>query len=269
MISTPRFAMVVLLLQGIVAAPDVAAQDAKEVGTYISVTGVGKVSAMPDAMELVGTVCGDGELAGDALTQFLAVAKETIDRLESLGIDGMAVTTRGLTVGQASLGTSTAERLMAARNGRPPEAAKVRFSERVHICINGIDKLNRDELLSTIVKIIDAGNEAGLTFGKTKSEMEIIRSDSASDYVLFRLVNTADAQARARELAMQEARSNAEKLAGLAGATLGRVVSLDEMNISTYVPSSMRAEPNTTTTRDTIEVSASIRVRFEISTDSP
>ncbi len=89
--STTRFAMIVTFLQGIVAVPGIAAEDTREIDRYITVTGVGKVNAMPDAMELVGTVRGDGELAGDALTQFFAIANESIDRLKSLGIDGMTV----------------------------------------------------------------------------------------------------------------------------------------------------------------------------------
>ena len=266
--STTRFAMIVALLQGIVIAPGVAAEDAKETDRYITVTGVGKVNAMPDAMELVGTVRGDGELAGDALTKFFAVANETVDKLKSLGIDGMTVSPQGLAVGQANQGTSTTERLLAARSGRAPEAAKVCVSERLNIRIDGIDKLNRDELLATIVKIVDAGNEAGLAFGRPKTEIERIRSAGESDYMLFRLVNTADEQAKARELAMKEARVNAERLADLAGVTLGRVLSIDQLNTSSYVPSSMRSEPNTSPTREAIEVAATIRVKFEISADS-
>ncbi len=119
--------------------------------------------------------------------------------------------------------------MLAAHSGRAPESAKVCFSERLNIRIDGIDKLNRDELLATIVKIIDAGNEAGLAFGKPQSEIERMRSDGESGYMLFRLVNTADVQARARELAMKEARANAEKWADLAGVTLGRVLSIDQM----------------------------------------
>jgi hypothetical protein len=224
---------------------------------------------MPDTLELVGIVRGEGELAGDALTQFYAVANETIDKLQSLGIDGMTVSTQGLTVGKTVPGTSTAERLLAARTGQSPEPAKVFFSERLDIRMENIDKLDRDELMATIVKIIDAGKEAGLAFGKPKSEIERIRSDSESDYMRFRLVNTADVEARARELAMQDARANANKWADLAGVTLGRVLSVDVMNTSSYVPSSMRTEPNTAPTREKIEVSASVRIRFEIPADSP
>jgi uncharacterized protein YggE len=266
--STTRFAMIVTFLHGIVAVQGIAAQDTTEIGRYIKVTGVGKVSSMPDALELVGIVRGDGELAGDALTQFFAEANETIDRLQSLGIDGMTVSRQGLTVGQTIPGTSATERLLAARSGAPPEPGKVFFSERLDIRIDGIDKFDRDEFLTTMVKIIDAGNEAGLAFGKPKTEIERIRSAPEAGYTLFRLVNTADVQARARELAMQEARANAKELANLAGVTLGRVLSIEAVKTSSYVPSPLRSEPNTSPTREKIEVTAAVRVKFEISADS-
>ena len=260
--------MIVMFLPGIVAVPGIAAQDTTEIGRYISVTGIGKVSSMPDTLELAGIVRGDGELAGDALTQFFAKANDTIERLQSLGVDGMSVSRRGLTVGETKQGTSTTERLLAARTGAPSEPDKVFFSERLDIRIDGIDKLDRDALLATMVKIIDAGNEAGLTFGRPKTEIERIRSAPESGYALFRLVNTAEAQAKSRELAMQEARANAKEWADRAGVTLGRVLSIDAVNPSSYLPSSSQSEPNTSSTHEEIEVTATIRVKFEISSDS-
>ena len=70
-------------------------------------------------------------------------------------------------------------------------------------------------------------------------------------------------------MAVQDAHENAQRLAKLAGVTLGRVFSIDESTLPSYVPSSLRdMEPNTSLTFEKIELTASVRVRFEITADS-
>lgn len=256
-----------LLIAALVSQSVWVTTGAAEDGRLLSVSGVGRVTSMPDVVEIVGVVSGKGELAGDALTNFYAVSKEASDTLEDLGIEGLSVSTSGLSVGTLSTGSSTAERLLAAR-GQSPPPKEISFTEQWILRVEGVDDIDRDELLATIVKVVDAGNEAGLKFGKPKSELDRLRSDSAHGYLLFRLENSLSLRQKAREIAVQDARVNAEELSKLAGVSLGRVYSIDEVNTSSYVPSSMRTEPGTSPTLKQIEVTTTVRVKFELAADS-
>ena len=231
-----------------------------EVTAHISVTGIGKAAVNPDLVEILGVAQGQGELAGDALTEFRDVLAQSVETLEGLGIEGLAVSTKGFSVGPVMVDTRS--RLMLP-GGQAPEPPKMAVSEPMRIRISGVDKLDREQLLDTIAKVIDAAQETGLQMGKTPSELDRYRSGSNPSYLVFRLSDTAKLRQAALEKAVQDAQANATRLADLANVTLGVIRSVEETNYSTYVPSALRdAEPNTSPAFEQIEMTVNVRVSY-------
>jgi hypothetical protein len=120
---------------------------------------------------------------------------------------------------------------------------------------------------------VEASNTSALTSAltlqlKTTDEarinrvMDAARSAGANPIVIgYSLSDTASAAADARKKAVEDARSNAEGMAGAAGVRLGKV-----MDISEYAyPQIMMAQPVISSSRtDTVNVASYVVVTYEI-----
>jgi uncharacterized protein YggE len=238
------------------------AVNAAEPTSYVSVTGTGEVAAKPDVVEILGIAQGKGELAGDALTEFRDVVAQAVETLESLEIDGLTVSSKGFSIGPSVVDSRSRLILQPGQTADPPTMT---LSEPFRIRIAGVDKIDREQLLDTIVKVIDAAQETGLQMGKALSELDRYRSGPQPGYLVFRLSDTSPFRQQALEKAVQDARARATRLAELADVTLGAVYSIEETSYTTYVPSSMRdAEPNTSPAFEQIQVSVNVRVRYRV-----
>ena len=118
------------------------------------------------------------------------------------------------------------------------------MQEILTVRIKGIDTLSADDLLTTIAKVVDATQEAGVVFTKPLSEMERISSRGLPlTFTTFKVADPESLRQKAVELAMESARANAARLAALAEVPLGEVISVQENRIVPYASSSLQTTP--------------------------
>ena len=118
----------------------------------------------------------------------------------------------------------------AGQANQPKVVDKVAVQERLTVSLSGINTMNADKLLESVIRIVDVIKDAGLVIGpgpKSMIEIQLSRGQPAT-LATFRLSDTDSLRQQAYEAAMQQARSKAERLAQLAGVQLGEIVSIRE-----------------------------------------
>lgn len=197
----------------------------------IAVIGSGKIMAKPTLVELTAIVKGEAELAVDAITKYEDNKRRALEAITNLGIADLSVSGGGVSINSAEAQAA----MMAAMRGMPPAedaTQKLALSETLTLKLK-IASLSTQDLLQTLVKIVDAGKDAGLTIGpppKSMYEMQISAQmgNSQSPLAAFKLEDVVGAKGQAYEAAIADARSQAERLAKLAGVKLGKVTSIRE-----------------------------------------
>jgi uncharacterized protein YggE len=162
---------------------------------WVSVTGVGEVSVVPDEAQVTLGVQTDADTASEALSQNNDQMQALLDALAGEGVARADMRTQFV-----SLFPRYAEQPQAGQ----PEVAGYTAIHNVEIHVRDLDQLGT---------LLDAAVAAG---GNTISGIRFTASDNA------------DADQQARAAAMDDARAKAEQLAALAGAALGPVISISE-----------------------------------------
>jgi hypothetical protein len=125
--------------------------------------------------------------------------------------------------------------------GMAPTSTKqrVQVSESMRIVLRGVDKLKDDELMGMVLKVIDAGKDAGLVIGagapqnSYQYQMMMQRGEGGAGMATFKVTDPAKAREEAYAKAIQGARAKAERLAALSGVKLGRVLSVQDNVVQT------------------------------------
>jgi hypothetical protein len=112
--------------------------------------------------------------------------------------------------------------------------APVEFSSVFRISLGGVRDMPEEKLMETLSLLIDRLRDAGVTLiDPGSSELIVDESDAdpslAAPVATFVLEDVSAQRSRALEQAFRNARANAERLAGLAGVKLGRVVAMQEI----------------------------------------
>lgn len=199
----------------------------------IAVVGSGKILAKPTQVELTAIVKGEAELAVDAITKYEDNKRRALEAINNLGIADLSVSEGGVSINSAEAQAA----MMAAMRGMPPaedSTQKLSLSETLTLKLLKIDALSTQDLLQTLVKIVDAGKDAGLTIGpppKSMYELQIAAQsgNAQSPLAAFKLGDVATVKGQAYEAAILDARTQAERLAKLASVKLGRVTSIREV----------------------------------------
>ncbi len=229
--STCRARSCLTLTFALCAAVATSAVAAETAG--IAVTGTGKITAKPSQVELAAVVKGEAELAGDAITKYQSNKRRALEAIQNLQIEGLTVADGGVSINQAG----AANALQAAMRGMPaPENAvqNLSLSEPLTIRLEGIDKLSTEDMLQTLVRIVDAGKDAGMAIGppqKSMYEMQIAAQfgqGTDSPLAAFKLKDVDALRQQAYQAAIADARTQAERLAKLAGVKVGKVISIRE-----------------------------------------
>jgi uncharacterized protein YggE len=191
----------------------------------ITVRGIGTASAKPTEVEFDAVVSGDGELAADAQVKYQDTKRKAIAALNALGIPDLTVEPQGQAIQQSAGDMNQQMRIM---NGNVPPAAKphVQINEELRVRIKGVDKQDPDALIQNILKVMDASRDAGLQIGPSGPMNSIqaqLSAGTADDLVHFVIPDKTDLEAQAYQIAMDDARAKAEKLAKLSGLQLGGV----------------------------------------------
>jgi uncharacterized protein YggE len=240
----------------------------------ISVTGIGRVTARPTVVELSGIVVGDGELAGDAVTKFRTTRQSAAEAIEALEIPGLSLEGTGISVNSA-MDSQQMQALMRGMPVQPGSSGRLSVSEPIKIRLTGIQDLDAEQLLETLVKIVDAGKDAGIVIGEVPSNYRYgYNTSNRTPLARFKLENVDELKQQAFQQAMNKAREQALNLAQLAGVTLGHVTGVREGNISmsssqqvVYYYPGMQEEPQdefTKTDLSDIAVTVVLQVDFAI-----
>ena len=254
----------------------------------ISVKATGMVKLRADVMEIDANVSGNSELAGDAITKYRNNRQRAVEAIEALQIPGLTVKSSRIDI----TGLADAASQQARMRGVPstPSANRpLNFAEPLVLRIDGVDKLTNDQILETLVKIVDAGKDAGIIIGGPDGQP--VYNQFTGSYqangaamVRFRLSDVEGARQKAFSEAMTNARRQGERLAKLAGVNLGSVRSISETAPGTGNNSSNQinqilammnagadkeAEQFSSNSLQDISVTASIDVEFEVQSPQP
>ncbi len=193
----------------------------------ITVTGAGEIHARPSVVELVGIVKGDAELAEDAVVKYRDNRRRAVEAIEALAIDGLTIVGGGVSIKSGTEGDAQAAMLGRAMT---VGSQKLAVTEPLTIRIEGIEKLSTEELIGILVRIVDAGKDAGVQIGgRQPSYLELQMGVPAEQTLAtFRLSQADGLQKEAYRAAVENARAQAEQLAELAGVRLGPVVKIDD-----------------------------------------
>jgi uncharacterized protein len=179
------------------------AQDARNA---VTVNGTGKVEAKADVAYVTLSVQGDGVLMTDAVEKARQNADQVVKAINEKHQGIKAISVEDFRVGQKDEDYYSPDRKETPR----PEIMK-----RIRITLPPEPKLASD--------VIDTALRAGATMSMPSS---FSYPDDVSGVLVYGLLAASDYEAQARQLAINDAKSKAEKLAALVGKTLGDVTSI-------------------------------------------
>lgn len=267
-----RFACLALLFW-----PTLAVADTRSVEVY----GVGSVAVDPDIAYLEGQLYGRGETAADAQESFEKRKADFNSAINPKSFEGVEVTFEGVTTSRVPEGgddMGMAVRVMGmAGNAAPGEPGEFVVGEKVKIAIRNLKPEESEKAQQTLVKLVDAANDAEMTFSSTagNSQMRAILGNAGSmDYLMhFSLSDVPGARRKAMKQAIEEARKSASEMAALTEGKLGKVlqvIEVEEASASSaietmYGITSQGEGPETSTTGlGKINVRLKLRVKFEL-----
>jgi len=181
----------------------------------ITVEAAGSVLAKPDVAEVRTTVNGNAALAADAVRKFRDNRRRALDLLHKLDLKGLVIEGRGPTLTSNS-GNNAQQGGGFMFNNIVVQAnatsTGINCTEPLVVRLSSIDRMKDVDVIDTVVKIVDACRDGGMTVSS----------------VQFKSTQTESNKAAAVRAAVQAARQKAELLAGLAHARVGPVVSIQE-----------------------------------------
>ncbi len=242
----------------------------------ITVMGVGKVDAKPSIVELTGTINGEAELAGDAVTKFRGNRQSAIEAIEALEIAGLTIEGTGVSVNSA-MSQQQMQAIMQGMSAQGDSAGKLAVSEPLKLTLVGVEDMDTEQLLETLVKIVDAGKDSGIVIGSmpTNINYNYGRGNTSTPLAKFKLTNIDELKAQAYEKAIADARKQAERLAEISEVKLGPITGIREGNLpgqnsqqvvyyNPYMQQQDDSDQYTSTDLRDITVTISLQVDFSI-----
>lgn len=193
----------------------------------VAVTASSEIEVRPNRLMIQTHVMGTGELTADALVKYRDAAKRLSGALEGLQLANLEVEQGKI----AFQGIGVAEVPGGESAGVKTETAIVRT---VNVSVSGIDRLTEDETPQVIGRLLDALRDAGLKLGPAADSNQMLaarmfgQAQSSVPQVTFVVDDASSQRKEAYQQAFSQARAQAEELAALAGAKLGRVLAVTE-----------------------------------------
>jgi uncharacterized protein len=200
----------------------------------IAVSGIGAIKARPDLVRIDVRVQGKAEVTEDALVKYRDSRRRLSEALHGLKLKNLRLTETS--VGLSSGGGQA--NIQAMMNGMPSQndtAQPTEITGNLQIAIGDLAEVSPEDLLKLIGKVIDATKDAGGSLGPSAAEMNMAWRYGrmpAGTTVRFVLRDLTRAREQAYEQAVRDARSRAERLARLNDVKLGRVTSLQELQVA-------------------------------------
>jgi hypothetical protein len=178
------------------------------------------------------TLSAEAELAADASVKFRDAKKRALAAIAGLKNPDLSIVPGGVSVGS---GADANTQMMIMRGMAVPNTTqKVRLTETSRIVLAHADKLEPDELLDKLLKILDVAKDAGFQIGPAPAtnylEMQLRAQEGGEGgaTVSFKLPDSTALREKAYEAAIDDSRTKAQKLAELSRAKLGRILSVHE-----------------------------------------
>lgn len=242
----------------------------------ITVEGFGEAKTVPDVVEINIRLNARGELTDDAVVKHKDSRKRTMETFQALKLENLKLEEKDL-----SLRPGNAQEMMQMMwNGMPPSQNKrtpIEVGSMLQARLIKINEMKTEELMSTIGKLLDAAQDSGAGLGVSDSDMMNMRYygyNRQQSLVKFIVTNVSDIREKAYELAVQDARKRAERLARLNGVQLGAVQSVNELSggrqqqFYYYNPfQDSSTEERTEIVAETLsggKISVSLQIRFDI-----
>jgi uncharacterized protein YggE len=191
---------------------------AAEARGKITVEAAGTISVKPDVAEIRTAVAGNATLAADAVKKFRHNRRRAFELLNKLEVKGLVVEGRGPVItsvavnnNQQAGGVFVNFNLNVAGQANQ-QATGMNCTESLVVRLPQIDRMKDEDVISAIVKVLDACKDAGMTVASVQFKSTQMESNKAA----------------AVRAAVQAARQKAELLASLAQARVGPVVSIQE-----------------------------------------
>ena len=203
----------------------------------ILVVGSGSVLAKPTHLEIVLQTAGQGELTGDAVVKYRGALSRLTEAFAELDVPNLSLQQEALGVASASAGGQAYAIQVGGQPNPPAGKTPVTISRSVRLTVGAIDELDEEQLTETVSLLIDTAKDSGATVGKSTANAMLARmmgQQMSSSIVTFVVDKVEPLRAEAYQIAFAEARQKAERLAELAGARVGPVLSVEE----TALPSS-------------------------------
>jgi uncharacterized protein YggE len=196
----------------------------------IVVQSTGSASARPTQVEMSAKLAADAELAADAAVKFHDAKKRALAALAALKNSDLSVTPGGVTVA-ASLDANSQQMLAMRGISAGTTNQKVRIAETNRIVLAHADQLEPEELLASLLKILDVAKDAGFQFTLPPTndyyEMQA-RAQEGQVVFLFKLPDSTILRKKAYKAAIEDAKAKAQELADLSSTKLGRILSVVE-----------------------------------------
>lgn len=209
----------------------------RSVDAGISVEGSGEIRIPPDIVEINMRVAGKGELTDDAVVKHRDARKRTLETFQALKLENLKIEERDLGLRPAN----SQELMQAAMNGMANMSTKraqieVASTLRARLTISG--EQDEEELMTTIGKLLDAAQDSGSAVGPSEADISMgwrYGRFNQGSIVKFIVKNANEMREKASQLAVDDARRKAQRLARLNGVTLGNVVAIQEAGSGTGV----------------------------------
>ncbi|MBI3467758.1 MAG: SIMPL domain-containing protein [Planctomycetes bacterium] len=241
----------------------------------ITVLGTGEVSKMPDTMELHARIRGAAELGGDAIVKYVEAKRRTLAALERLKLKNFKAEAGGLSIAAAGDNAAQAETPPLIAPGQGPVAkTAIQFASTLRLTLSGIQDMPEEKLMQTVSQLLDTLQDAGVPVAPELADDVVYVNTpnldrSEQPIANFLLENTSELRERAYQQAFASARSNAERLAKLAGVRLGRVQAIHEAqaqasDTGTETPNDWSKVRLASPKFAPVPVRVTLQVRFEI-----
>ncbi|MEQ8787965.1 MAG: SIMPL domain-containing protein [Pirellulaceae bacterium] len=244
---------------------------AQEPGT-ITVLGGGVSSASPTYVVLKGKLAASSENAEEAVKQFRKQRETLEDNVAKLDMTRLRLHFGGerLTSGATAEGAVAISSVYGVGE-TPLPAGQVGVSEDLELRIDFEGDMERIQAIEKAAKLVAAAQGAGVSFSQAMNPMMAAMGGQASGVLEFGIDDSRAVQAAAYKKAVEDARARAESLATLAGARLGRIVSIEEIEIETgenpYLSAiawSMQQGSDSKETRFTTDRNTAVEVRKDL-----
>jgi len=197
----------------------------------ITVNGTAQVKAKPTEVEIGALVSGEAELTNDAMVKYRDARKRAVAAIEGLKLQNLSIESHGVSVNQA-MDANAAQMMMQGRVANLPKP-KIQASESMKIVLKGVDKVTPEQLMDTVMKVIDTGRDAGLQIGPPTPQnyyqyQMAMQQGQGMNIAMFKVGDPAAQRDEAYKQAMDDAKKRAQRLADLAGVKLGRILSVTD-----------------------------------------